>query len=164
MLSTPPNDIELAIARADRTRRHGDGFETGTAQSVNGRPTHLHRQPRQQSGHSRNVAVVLAGLIGTAENNIVEACPIQLRMSSHQRRNRGRSKVVGADTRERARIATDRRANGVADESILSHGHNLARLMKRKPGQRPATQQWRIPVAILAVDSGESVDHSGDAG
>ena len=49
-------------------------------------------RPGQQQRHARDVAVVLAGLVGAAEIHLVERRPIELRMPLHQRLERDRAR------------------------------------------------------------------------
>jgi hypothetical protein len=34
---------------------------------------------------------------------------------------------------------------------------------KQKGRQRPATQQWRIPITVLSIRTAQTIDHPGDA-
>src|SRR3569623_118421 len=45
-------------------------------------------QAREQQRHARDVAIVLAGLVGAAEIDVVELLPIRLRIARHQRLER----------------------------------------------------------------------------
>ena len=48
------------------TKSLAEGLEARRAQAVHGHTRHRRRQPGQQRGHARDVAVVLAGLVGAA--------------------------------------------------------------------------------------------------
>ena len=76
------------------------------------------RQAREQQGHARDITIVLAGLVGAAEINVIEARPIGLGVARNQRPDRHSREIVGADLGERAAIAADGRARRIADENI----------------------------------------------
>ena len=78
MLSTPPAIISSALARLDGARRDADGVHARSAQAVHGCAGNFLRQSGQQQRHARDVAIVLAGLIGAAENHVVDRRPIHL--------------------------------------------------------------------------------------
>jgi hypothetical protein len=75
------------------------------------------RQSRQQCGHARDVAIVLARLVGAPHDHIVHRVPIDITVAGDERADRQRGQIVGAAARQTAAIATDRCANRVADES-----------------------------------------------
>ena len=75
-------------------------------------------KPGQQQRHARDVAVVLAGLIGAAEKNFVEPRPIGLSVAGDQRLDRHRGEIVGAHLGERAAITADGGARGIANEDL----------------------------------------------
>jgi len=118
-------DHQARLARLDRTCRRAHGVQPRAAQAIDGRARHFHGQAGEQARHVRDVAVVLARLVRTAVEHVGEARPIDLRIALHQRLDRDRGKVVGAHARERAAIAADRGADGVADEG-LGHGVSLS--------------------------------------
>src|SRR5450830_132186 len=111
MLSTPP--AIMSWASPDLMAR--------AAQAVDGAPWHLHRQACKQAGHACHVAVVFAGLVGTPKDDIVDARPIHRRVSAHERAQRDRSQIIGANAAECAAVATEWSANRVANIS-LGHG------------------------------------------
>ena len=74
MLSTPPAIISVGLAGLDRARGRAHGIQPRSAQAVDRGAGHLDRQARQQARHVRDVAVVLAGLVGAAEETSVTAC------------------------------------------------------------------------------------------
>src|SRR5262249_35630854 len=73
----------------------------------------------EQQRHARDVAIVLARLVGAAEVDFVEPAPIDLRMARHQRFERHSRQIVGAHVRQCAAIAADRRAHRIADEGFV---------------------------------------------
>ena len=73
-------DGEIHFAGADRARRIAHGVEPGGAQPVDRHAGNGVRQPGEQQRHARDIAVVLAGLIGAAEKHFVEPRPVGLRL------------------------------------------------------------------------------------
>ena len=65
-------DEHVAVADRDRVRRRVDRLEPGAAQPVDGQPADLDREVREQERHPRDVAVVLAGLVGAAEDDVLD--------------------------------------------------------------------------------------------
>jgi hypothetical protein len=118
MLSTPPASINAILAGFDRARGDADGVHARAAQAVDGGARHVLRQTCQQQRHARDVAVVFAGLVGAAVDHVVDGAPVDFLVALHQRLERYSAKVVGTHRRQRTRIAADRRANRVAQESF----------------------------------------------
>jgi hypothetical protein len=98
-----------------------DSLEARRAQAVHGHAWNARGQARQQQGHSRDVAVVLARLVGAAEHDLVERLPVHLGATPHQRCDGQRGKIVGSDARERAAVAPERRSHPRTQED-WSHG------------------------------------------
>ena len=76
-------------------------------------------RPASSARHARDVAVVLAGLVGAAVDHVVDRLPSRrpaLRSMSAAIGSAARSSVRTPD--ERAAVAADRRADGVADEGL----------------------------------------------
>src|SRR5437762_424400 len=67
---------------------------------------------------ARDVAVVLSGLVGAAEIDVVEPRPIRLWIPLHQRLDRDGREIIGSHLRECAAVAADRRAHSIADEGF----------------------------------------------
>ena len=65
-------DEHVAVADGDRVRRRVDRLEAGAAQPVDGQAADLDREAGQQQRHPRDVAVVLAGLVGAAEDDVLD--------------------------------------------------------------------------------------------
>ena len=114
----PAGDGEIHLAGADGARRIADGVEARGAQPVDGEAGDRLRQPGEQERHARDVAVVLAGLIGAAEEHFVEPRPVGLGVAGDERLDRRGREVVGAHLGERAAVAADRGAYGIADEDV----------------------------------------------
>ena len=79
MLSEPPAMIRSDFAAADRPRRHRHRVEARAAQAVQGHAARAVGQPGEQPRHARQVAIVLARLVGAAEDDVVELAPVDLR-------------------------------------------------------------------------------------
>jgi hypothetical protein len=112
MFSTPPaitkSTSPLLMARAALASGTGDFFG----------------QACEEQGHARDVAIIFAGLIGAAEEHVVERGPIDPGVARYQRGDRDGGEIVGADGGERAAVAADRRANRVADVGV-GHGASV---------------------------------------
>jgi len=103
--------------------RRTNGIEPGGTEAVERRARNCFRQARQQQRHPRHIAVVLAGLIGAAEIDLIDLGPVELRVPRHQRLDRGGGQIVGAHFCQRAAEAADRSSHGIADKYI---GHCLS--------------------------------------
>ena len=121
----PARDRHVDVAGAHRARGARHRLEAGCAQPVQGHAPDRIRQPGQQQRHAGDVAVVLAGLVGAAEKNLVERRPIDLGIAAHQRPDRHRGEIVGAHFCQRAGIAPDRGSRCIANERF---GHEISLL------------------------------------
>jgi hypothetical protein len=65
-------DHHVALARGDGAVRVLDRLEPGAAEAVDRDSGDLVGQPREQQRHASDVAVVLAGLVGGAEDHLVD--------------------------------------------------------------------------------------------
>ena len=110
--ASPPRIARAAIATASRPEPHRRFRVT---------PPELSGKPGEQPGHAREVAIVLAGLVGAAEDDVVELGPVDAGIALDQRPDRDCGEVVGADARQRAAVAADRRPDCVAD---IGFGHS----------------------------------------
>ena len=113
-------DDQVGFAAGDRARGLSDRLQPGRAQPVDGDGGHAWRQAGQQRRHARHVAVVLAGLVGAAEDHLVQRGPVHCGMPRHQRRDRQRGQVVGAHAGQRAAEAAERRTRRI-DQPGASH-------------------------------------------
>ena len=111
-------DHQVGLTGLDLTRGDQDGVHAGTAEAVDGGAGDADRQASEQRGHACDVAVVLTGLIGAAEDDVIDGLPIDGRVAGHQGAQWNGAKVIGADGRERATEAANRRADVVADENV----------------------------------------------
>ena len=121
---------DVGLAAADLLRRRGDGLQAAGAQPVDGVAGDLVRQAGQQRGHARDVAVVLAGLVGGAEDHLVDRV-----VGDAGALERGaedeRGEVVGARVGEGAAIAPEGRADA-ADEKGIGHAERSKRSVSRE--------------------------------
>ena len=103
----------------DRVRRRVDGLEARTAQPVDGLAADLDREVRQQQRHPGDVAVVLAGLVGAAEDDVLDERRVDAGTVDEGTQHSG-GQVVRPDARERAAVAADRRADRLDDPGLAS--------------------------------------------
>lgn len=111
-------DGHVHFAGADRAGRGPDRFEAGRTEAIERHAGHLNRQPGQQQAHPGNVAIVLAGLIGAAIEDLVDRPKIQPWVAFLQCGEWHRTQVVCADFGQRSAVATDGSTDGVANEGI----------------------------------------------
>src|SRR5690606_24802594 len=89
-----------------------------SAQAVEGDPAGPVGKAGEQRRHPGEVAIVLAGLVGAAEDDVVELVPVDSGIALDQGGDRDGREIVGADMGKRSAVAADRRADGVADEGF----------------------------------------------
>ena len=92
------------------------------------RSASLPRIAGEEGGHAGEVAIVLAGLVGAAEDDVVEIGPVDMGVAVDQRLDGDGGEIVGADISERTGVAADGGADGVAD---IGFGHD--RFLNRSP-------------------------------
>ena len=80
-------DDDVGLAGADLLRRRRDRLQARRAQPVHGVAGDLVAQAREEDGHARDVAVVLARLVGGAVDDLVD------RVAGDARRGRGRPRA-----------------------------------------------------------------------
>src|SRR5205823_5602878 len=80
------------------------------------------REPAEQQGHARDVAVVLAGLVGAPEDDVVDRLAREAVPLDHRLDRAGRE-IVRPDGRENAAVAPDGRADGVDDHRVACLRH-----------------------------------------
>ena len=95
----------------------------------------------------RHIAVVFARLVGTAEQHITDSRPVHLRVARHQRLERDGPKIVGAHARERATVATEGGADGVADVGG-GHGDESNRRIELVSRGRRASIGLQVQTAL----------------
>ena len=119
-------DEDVAVADRDRVRRGVDRLEPRPAQPVDRQPAHLDREVGEQQGHPRDVAVVLAGLVGAAQDHVLDERRVDAGAVDDRAQDDGRE-VVRADARERAAVAADRRADGLDDPGLADRSVRVSR-------------------------------------
>ena len=117
-------DGDLGVARRDAPDGVAHRLETRPAEAVHGDGRHLVRETREERRHARDVAVVLARLVGRAEGDLIELLA-EGRGALAERDEDVRGQVVGAHRREPAAVAADGGADGV-DEEDFAEGRHVA--------------------------------------
>ena len=97
-------DEHVAVADRDGLRGRIDGLEPRPAEAVHGLTRDLDGQPRQEHGHAGDVAVVLAGLIGRPEDDVLDESGIDPRAVDDCPDDE-RGEVVRANRGQRAAVA-----------------------------------------------------------
>ena len=87
-------DEHVAVADGDRVRGRVDRLEPRAAQPVDGQPADLDREVGEEQRHPRDVAVVLAGLVGAAEDDVLDERRVQAGPLDDGAQD-GRGQVVG---------------------------------------------------------------------
>ncbi len=102
-------DEKLALAGDHRVTRTDNRRKPRRAETVHRHARDRLRQSREQSTHARDVAVVLARLVRTAEPHLLDLRLRDTRPVDHGADHEARE-VVGAHTGQRAAVAADRGA------------------------------------------------------
>ena len=68
----PAADVDVGLPEHHGAGGLGHGVEPRTAQSVDGDARDFFRETRQEQGHPGHVAVVLPGLVGAAEVDVLD--------------------------------------------------------------------------------------------
>ncbi len=123
MLSTPPATHTSASPQVMAWLARGQRVEARAAQPVVHGAWGLDRQPRQQQRVARHVAAVLAGLGGAADRHVVDHLRCEARARHHLLDDAGQE-IVGAHARQRARVASEWRAQSIVDVGF-EHGPRL---------------------------------------
>ena len=89
----------------------------GAAQPVDGLSGHLDREPGEERGHARDVAVVLARPVGAAEDDVLDQGPVDAGPLDDGRDGDG-GEVVGPDGRQRPAVAADGGPDRVDDPRL----------------------------------------------
>ncbi len=90
------------------------------------RPATSTGRPGEEERHPRHVAVVLARLVGAAEDDVLDDRRVDPGPVDERPDDEGRE-VVRADRGERAAVPPDRRADGVDDPGIAERAGQVAR-------------------------------------
>ena len=126
--NTPITGLWVVVTMmAERMQQSGreylaaDGVQARTAQTVDRRARHLDGQPGQQRGHAGDVAVVFAGLVGAAQDRIVQLFPTHAGIAGYQGLDGHGGKIIRPHGRQGAAVAAEGSADRIAD--IGMHGH-----------------------------------------
>ena len=131
-------DEHVAVADRDGVGGRVDRLEAGPAQPVDGQAADLDREVRQEQRHPRDVAVVLAGLVGTAEDDVLDERRIEPGPVHHGAQH-GRGKVVRPNATP-GRRRSGRSGSGRPRRSRLRAGvgSGLASPLDRIPAVGPS--------------------------
>jgi hypothetical protein len=110
---------QVTLAGANRVGGRDDRLQPRATETVHRLPRHLHRQSRQKCRHPGNVPVVLTGLVGAAEDHVID--PLRRKATLDQRANGGRRQIIGPEICQRAAGAPDGGAHGGGNKGIR-HG------------------------------------------
>ena len=115
-------DENIAFTGADGTRGLVDGSQARSAQPVDGDAGHFNREAGEQQRHARHVAVIFAGLVGTAQVHFLNQRRVQLVTQQDRFQHMG-SQVVGADGGQSAAQRADGGADRINDNGL---GHRYS--------------------------------------
>lgn len=118
-------DGQLHLAAGDGAERRADGVHPRGAEAVEGDAGHALRQTGQQQRHARHVTVVLAGLVGAAEEHLVQRRPVDPGLRS----TRAFSGTAARSSARTAERLPPKRPIGVRTASQM----NTSRLIRRSP-------------------------------
>src|SRR5439155_26578219 len=107
---------EIAGTRSDRVTGRGDRRETRGAEPVEGDAGDRVREPGEERGHPRDVAVVFSGLVRGSEVNVFDVAARYARPLHCSGDDHG-GEIVGPYPGEHASVAADRRPDGGEDDS-----------------------------------------------
>ena len=153
-------DHQVGVSGDDRAGRVTHRIQAGGAQAVERDPRDLHRQSRQQRRHPCHVAVVLAGLVGAAEHDVVDGGPVNLRVPRCQLADDMRGQVVRPYAGQRTGVPADRGAHptdkvcrtGIAHVRKPAIGSRRASVITRSCGPVASSAgSQQDPVALQAL-------------
>ncbi|MCY1240086.1 hypothetical protein D9M72_529150 [compost metagenome] len=90
------SDHQFGFAGFDCPRRSDHRIHAGTAEPVDRRAGYADRQASQKQRHARDVAVVLAGLVGAAEDYVIDRVPVDIGVAFEECLEWDRAEVVGS--------------------------------------------------------------------
>jgi hypothetical protein len=123
----PARQHELRLAKPYLARGLDDRLQARGAEAVHRHARHLHRQRGDQRGHPRNVAVVLAGLVGAAHVDLVDRGRVDP-VARHDRLDHAGGEVVRPHGGERPGVAADGGAKGVDYDGVAHRARAYTRL------------------------------------
>ena len=138
-------DEHVAVADRDRVGGRVDRLQTGAAQSVDGEAADLDREVREEQRHPGDIAVVLAGLVGATEDDVLDEGRVQAGPVDDGAQHDG-GQIVRPDPGKGAAVTADRRPDGLDD-----------------PGFAEGTVRVAGHGAIVAATSGPGVRRQGGA-
>jgi hypothetical protein len=112
----PARENEVGLAEANLAGGLDRRLQAGRAEPVDRQARHRRGQAREQGGHARDVAVVLARLVRAAQVDLLDARGVQLVALDGGSDHAG-GQIVRAHAGEDAAVAADRRA-----QSVDNHG------------------------------------------
>ncbi len=93
----PARDGDRHLARGNCPGRGGDRFHAGRAQPVHRHAGHRMRNAGKQQRHPRDIAIVLAGLVGATHDHFVDGRKVALGELGAQGCERMGGEIVRAD-------------------------------------------------------------------
>ena len=120
------DEHDVGVARLDLPRRDDRCVEARAAEAVDRRARDARRQAGEQGRHPRDVAVLLAGAVRVAEDDLLDETRVGGEAGGpvDDRAHDERPEVIGPDRGESAPEAAERGADGVVDERVV-HGRDL---------------------------------------
>ena len=141
---------QLGFARANRLAGADDSGEPRRAQPVDRHSRDLLGQPGEQQRHASHVAIVLAGLVGAAEVDLLDRGRVEAGQALDGAAQRDRGEIVRSDVRERASVAPHGGAHGGEDHGVGRRCHGLKlsdRWSAGTAGRGPSGEPRRGPAA-----------------
>ena len=111
-MNTSPSPAPIAWAA------EFDRLQPGAAQPVDGLAGDLDREPGEQRGHARDVAVVLARLVGAAEDDVLDRARRRCRSARRPRAIATAARSSGRTVGQRPAVAADRGPDRVDDPGL----------------------------------------------
>ena len=119
-------DEEVAVTGSDRVRRRDHRGQSRSAKTIHRHPGDGLRQAREQDRHARDVAVVLARLVGGAEVDVLDLRRVHSRARNRLGDHR-RGEIVRPDVSQSTAPAPDRRAHSGEDDGAAHDSTNSTR-------------------------------------
>src|SRR5579871_657966 len=113
----PAGQEHLTLAAGDGLRGHHDRVQAATAIALQHRAGDFDRQPGEEPGMARHAATVFAGLIGAADDDILDPGRVERAFFDDRRNDRGEH-VVGAHPRQGAGVAAERGTQTVIEIGV----------------------------------------------